>query len=534
MFNSIVMILRKKSNILLFFVKTLIILSISFYASHLHGNYYYFLFCIIDFIILNLITLLLNKNNSKIAIVFNFFSTFFLLINQTLLIFGGSFLNRIMLTNIHNLRDLSANFFKYSIFLILIVSISFIRFQPNKKIIVKKYINVIICIILVKYSLIFALNKNYSAITNYYSVALTELRIQYRLRFGSSQLKDEFYNNSMEFCYSKKNDVTHPNVILIFTEGLSQHIIDDKRNIMPNIRKYQKQSINFTNYYNHTFATYRGLSGQLYSGYQFDNLDKNNLISINDILTKNGYETVFINTEPNFPDFTNFLESFNFNEYINNTNYCDGPSDTISDKSAYDLLYKTAKKMNSSESPYFISMYTFETHMGTNSTGKKFGNGKNQLLNRFFNVDYQFGIFMKKMKKDGLLNNTIIIFTSDHATYKDSDYIKTFRNYYKRFHTGLDIIPFFIYDYSNGVKQEINVNGRNSLDISPTILDYININSDNYFLGESLFCDKHKNEYDYIFYDTNVYGYTKDNKINDFQNNYYKNKIYDYFSVSRD
>ena len=62
-----------------------------------------------------------------------------------------------------------------------------------------------------------------------------------------------------------------PNVILIFVEGMSQHIIDDERNIAPNIREVQSKSLNFKNYYNHTFATYAGIIGQLYSGYQLQN-----------------------------------------------------------------------------------------------------------------------------------------------------------------------------------------------------------------------------------------------------------------------
>ena len=56
---------------------------------------------------------------------------------------------------------------------------------------------------------------------------------------------------------------------------MSQHIIDDERNITPNIKELQSKSLSFSNYYNHTFATYRGIIGQLYSGYQLDNSDQN-------------------------------------------------------------------------------------------------------------------------------------------------------------------------------------------------------------------------------------------------------------------
>ena len=41
-----------------------------------------------------------------------------------------------------------------------------------------------------------------------------------------------------------------PNVILIFTEGLSKNIIEDERNIMPNVKALQEESISFENYFN--------------------------------------------------------------------------------------------------------------------------------------------------------------------------------------------------------------------------------------------------------------------------------------------
>ena len=96
-------------------------------------------------------------------------------------------------------------------------------------------------------------------------------------------------------------------MILIFTEGLSRSIIWDERNIMPNLRALESESLSFTNYYNHTFATFRGLIGQLYSGYQFDNLDTNGLISLQAILGKRGYQTAFINTEPSNTEFSEYL-----------------------------------------------------------------------------------------------------------------------------------------------------------------------------------------------------------------------------------
>lgn len=64
-----------------------------------------------------------------------------------------------------------------------------------------------------------------------------------------------------------------PNVIVIFTEGMSFNVIDSVNNlglgVTPKLDEIMKKSFFFINYYNHTAATFRGLRGQLTSAYQF-------------------------------------------------------------------------------------------------------------------------------------------------------------------------------------------------------------------------------------------------------------------------
>ncbi|MBQ3799787.1 MAG: hypothetical protein II837_05760, partial [Treponema sp.] len=95
-----------------------------------------------------------------------------------------------------------------------------------------------------------------------------------------------------------------PNLIVVFSEGLSENIIHDGRGIMPNAARLERESVSFRNYYNHTFATYMGLSGQLHSGYQQGNFSRNMLPSLQSLLGDAGYRTCFINTEPGTRDFT--------------------------------------------------------------------------------------------------------------------------------------------------------------------------------------------------------------------------------------
>ena len=124
--------------------------------------------------------------------------------------------------------------------------------------------------------------------------------------------------NTYQF-YSKPEVLCdNPNVAVIFVEGLSEQIIEDDRAIMPNIKELQEIGLSFSNYFNHTAATYRGIIGNLFSGYQLRNLDGNKLISIQSLFKDVGYKTGFLNVEPYNASFTGYLEKLGFDEVVSN------------------------------------------------------------------------------------------------------------------------------------------------------------------------------------------------------------------------
>lgn len=168
---------------------------------------------------------------------------------------------------------------------------------------------------------------------------------------NSLDVVNSFYKDQVDDYIKLDFHMKKPNVILIFTEGFSQNVVDDERNITPNIRELENSSINFANYYNHTFATYMGLSGQLYSGFQQANYDDNQLISLQDLMKVNGYSTYFINTEPKNIEFSNYLAQMRFDNIITQTDNLNGMCETISDKDAYNLLFDIAKEKEY-ESPF--------------------------------------------------------------------------------------------------------------------------------------------------------------------------------------
>lgn len=432
----------------------------------------------------------------KIGYFINSMLLFLYNVQMMVFIFGKSFITLMMLTNLDSLKALSG---KAGIYLFGVVLVVIFSFLPIKHINIsyKKALCGIALLFGAEVCLLAVAGNWYSPIYGYVIVGEQYYTKQKTAQTIAMAVKNntendnadtsEFYRNDIKDYRTKDNALyDNPNVILIFTEGLSENVVSDERNITPNIQKWKNKSLNFENYYNHTFATYRGINGQLYSGYQLGDIENNYLISMQSIFSDRGYETVFLNTEPENKDFTNYLEQMGFDEVVSDNKIQHrGLAGSISDEDAYEMLYDIAAEKVSKGNPFFLSVYTFGTHASFDSVSEKYGDGKDPVLNRFADMDAQFGMFMDKINKNPHFRNTIIVFTTDHATYQDDPFSTAFPEH-QRFYQSFDKIPFFIY-YQGIEPETVDAAGRNSLDLAPTVMDYLDISAPNYFLGSSLF-----------------------------------------------
>lgn len=418
---------------------------------------------------------------------------FLLLYNAQMLVllFGGTFISHAMITNLESIEDLGgkASIYGTGVVLVLVISLLPSRYVELKKFFWSGVLSAVLAL-----ELIFTLvcGNSYSPLYAYNVLrnSLNETRkLAAVINSAEEDMTKHFYEYGDFNLRNKPSNLPeNPNVVVIFTEGLSQNIVEDERNIMSNVAEMEKKSLYFENYYNHTFATYRGLIGQLYSGYQLSNFDNNTLVSLEEVFRKEGYHTSFINTEPLNLNFAGYLENMGFDEIITNVETKgEGVGDTLSDKQAYEVLFDVVSSEHGKGQPFMTAIYTFGTHVSLDSPDEKFGDGSDRMLNRFYNVDCQFGKFMEKLEQNNMLKDTIVIFTADHCTYADSDFTKAFPDY-GRAHPECDKMPLLF--YYDGIEPEtLNVNGRNSLDLAPTVLDYLDIHMGNYFLGFTLFAD---------------------------------------------
>ena len=425
-------------------------------------------------------------------------SVFLLLASVQLLvlIFANSFATLVMLTNLDSLEDLSGKFLVYGA--AALIMLLFICLPQN-------YIDIplpetfehiggvksIIFVLFLWEAILVDLNgAAKSPIFAYFDLAFQQAQVVVAENEMKRQPNTtlEFYQAEVKGYRDRPKDLPEkPNIVLIFTEGLSQNIVDDDRKVMPNVAAYQGRSVTFDRYFNHTFATYRGLQGQLFSGYQHNNYDKNTLVSLPQALHQFGYQSAFLNVEGYNREFTTYLNDLGFDEVIDLRDPKQGGpvGDGYSDRLAYEALFDTMEELGKERDPFLLSIYTFGTHATFDSADERFGDGFDTELNKFYDADCQFGTFMKKFEKSDLFDDTLIVFTADHCTYADMYFSEAFPNW-KRENIECDMMPLFFY-YKGVTPESIDVAGRNTLGLTPTILDFIDVSCENYFLGTSLF-----------------------------------------------
>lgn len=498
------------------------------------------IFVILETVIVFVFTNVVATKNSMVSWIVGTIALFIIYAQTVVLFLNGGFIQLIMLTNVESIEALRGKAFFYGITviasaLILLLPITWIPIRIKPSMVIVSLIGMIF----IEAALTYAIGSDYSPVINSASLldkaierTVTERRIRNLVNSDEALLFDDFYSDSIGDGVERPSHLSEsPNVILIFTEGMSRNILDDPRNITPNLSQYAEQGLSFNNYYDHTAATYRGIIGQLYSSHQFNNGDTNLLVSLQSVFKRYGYETTFVNSEPENGDFTDYLNSFGY-DTVTSGEITDR---SLTDGEAYSLLFDELEEAIGTGTPQFLTVYTFGTHVTFDSEEELYGNGVNRLLNRFYNCDYQFGKFMKNLSESGYGSDTVIIFTADHAAYVDEDYSATFP-YYERFDEFADTMPLFIW-YEGVEPSVIDVGGRNSLDLTPTILDFLDMDSPNYFLGSSLFQSVKNPEMETVFCvpdsgwcvktDSEALRYLTDQEISD-----YMEKLENYLSLT--
>jgi len=314
--------------------------------------------------------------------------------------------------------------------------------------------------------------------------------------------------------------VRHPNVIVVFAEGTSARLVGAYGGaypgLTPNIDRLAGQSLQVENYFNHTAATYRGLIGQLSSGYAYagggggngwergDNKTALSAIrrpTLPRILGEQGYDSYFFSPHLEDRPFTLMLRSLGFGKVFTYQSIGTGllkgnfrardNTGALEDQSLFAGLvaFLQEREARGADKPFLLATYNIGTHafIDINEKGDvAYRRGDKPFLNKLHNYDAALGQFLDYFYSSPYAQNTILVFTSDHATYPDQMYRAVAGAGLKPYF--VDRIPLLIHDPTHHLVATLDAQGRNSLALAPTILQLLGVSdARNSFLGHSLF-----------------------------------------------
>lgn len=536
-------------------LKFLIFIAATILICVLSGQWILLPFCLLELTLIFATSSLIYEKRPKLSYILNILLGFIYVAQLFVFYFSGEFISMLMLENINMMSNLGNELMVY---ILASIPAAAIVLMPVGRIgcisIKKKHMLYLTAV----YAAALAIGYSYLPASPYTATislgiesAQNEISKARTRMMDKDEILDFFHRDSIPG--SDMNWIPMPesrplSMILILTEGLSAEVLDVyndyNRNLTPNINELHSKSLVFDNYFNHTAATFRATRGQLFSSHQYDggyvggsglgevengilkNMMDVKLVSLVDILKSRGYKTCFINPEPGDSKIVDYSYSFGVDTLISG-NF--DPQRERTDKEIFEVLKSTVRDYEADDEPYLIILYNLGTHHGFDSPDLKYGDGSNSYLNKFHNHDAWFGDFFNTMQKEGVFDDTLLIFTADHATYPVPEYKKTFNSSQEEF---ISRIPLFM--YIDGIEHGIiDADGRNTLDLTPTILDILNIeDEENWFLGTSLFRNDEK-EYSRVCSLGGLFYYISDGNLKRIRNgNTLVQEIRKYYEIS--
>ena len=289
------------------------------------------------------------------------------------------------------------------------------------------------------------------------------------------------------------------NIIVLFAEGFSARWssfyggVND--NLMPNFDGLAARSIAVDNYYNHTAATFRGLRGQLLSGYQqlggftgkSDGLGQSgvssykwsqDLTSLPRLLSKHGYESYFFLSQQN--KLNDMLETLDFKTVYGRDLLMKheklataAVGQVLSDAQLFEATLHTLERKSLGGERFFAGIYNFDTHTGLDGA-LKYADGENQVLNRFHTFDDRLGEFVRAFERSALFKNTTLIVTADHSTFPDTAAMKADDGVLPVF---FDKIPMLVF-YDGVIPKKVDADNQTTISFAPTLLHMLGHHGD--------------------------------------------------------
>lgn len=384
--------------------------------------------------------------------------------------------------------------------------------------------------------------NNFGVYTYQISDVLKSISPSMASMFGSDKERKEindYYDNKKNNNYYNEytNFFEGKNVIAVHAESMQRVNMDISFNgidVTPNLNKLAKEGIYFSNFYSQvSFGTssdteFTIATGLLPSkvGTVFINYADREYVSMYNLLKEKGYTTVSMHANVgNFWNRNKMYTKLGYDYFYDKSSY--EIDETIgfglSDKSFVKQSVQKLKKLEKEKGKFYATLITLSNHtpfedvdkygeydVSMSVDGVRYDYMENTKLGNYFKsshyADAQIGLLIEELKKENMLDNTVIIIYGDHDARIEKSEWNRFYNYdYKtssikssddESYVDIDYyfyeinkkVPFIIWSndekFKTTLSKEIKEVGG-MIDVGPTIMNLLGIHN-KYFLGNDL------------------------------------------------
>ena len=348
--------------------------------------------------------------------------------------------------------------------------------------------------------------------------------------YYDNKKNNNYYNEYTNFFEGK-------NVIAVHAESMQRVNMDISFNgidVTPNLNKLAKEGIYFSNFYSQvSFGTssdteFTIATGLLPSkvGTVFINYADREYVSMYNLLKEKGYTTVSMHANVgNFWNRNKMYTKLGYDYFYDKSSY--EIDETIgfglSDKSFVKQSVQKLKELEKEKGKFYATLITLSNHtpfedvdkygeydVSMSVDGVRYDYMENTKLGNYFKsshyADAQIGLLIEELKKENMLDNTVIIIYGDHDARIEKSEWNRFYNYdYKtssikssddESYVDIDYyfyeinkkVPFIIWSndekFKTTLSKEIKEVGG-MIDVGPTIMNLLGIHN-KYFLGNDL------------------------------------------------
>lgn len=362
---------------------------------------------------------------------------------------------------------------------------------------------------------------------------------------GSEGLKDEqFYSSIAEteryFNPVKKSVPQYilpdsTNVVILILESFGKEFVgfySGEKTYTPFLDSLLGESLTFTSSFANgkksieavpsIFASIPSLQDNPYISSQYN---ANRIIGLPELLKKYGYESAFYHGATNgsmrfdaFAKFIGFDHYFGRKEYRNEDH-----SDNV--WGIMDEYFNpwTAKQISSMKEPFLATLFTMSSHHPffiPEHRKNEVINGPQPICASISYSDLSLRLFFEEAKKQPWYNNTLFVICADHTSATSTEFYNLRTQLYQ--------IPIAFYHPGGKLPREQQNKIVQQIDIYPTLLDLLNIETPYYSFGESLYSSDKRFSVSYLQGD---YFYFENDKMLVFLQNQARN-LYDFTSRS--